>query len=152
MFQGRLLVGALAVSVVILSGCQNDNSMGTPSAQGIEASSRSASLLKVGRTQVWADRKLFNSVVTPAHFNPQSEPFDQLYMSGMVGFKDGIGLISDAKPGDQAYNGGRWHVNALKSGVDAAKYANACSADDLDPADFEATQDYFECPLLPRRN
>ncbi|MCI0696205.1 hypothetical protein L0337_29910 [candidate division KSB1 bacterium] len=149
MYQVRLLAGALAVAVVILSGCQNDNSIGTPGAQGIEASSRSASLLKVSRTQVWADCKLFDSVVTPAHFNPQSEPFDQLYMGG---FKDGIGLISDAKPGDQDYNGGRWHVNVLRSGVDPAKYATACNVEDLDPADFEGTQEYFECPLLPRRN
>lgn len=102
----------------------------------------------VGRTTVWADCELFGSVVTPATFNPNSTLFDQLYAAS---FKDGVGLISDSKPGDADYNGGRWHMNALKSGVPADKYANACSVEELDLNDFESTGNYFECPLLPQR-
>ena len=67
------------------------------------------------------------------------------------GFKDGVPLISESKPGDQDYNGGRWHMNVLKPGIDPDKYANADSVDDLILGDFMSTENYFECPLLPRR-
>ena len=104
----------------------------------------------LGRTQVWVDGELFDSVVTPATFKPESDPFDELYTCGPAGtFKDGIGLISDAKPGDQDYNGGRWHLNVLKEGKTCD--GNADSFEDLNPDDFESTDMYFECPLLPRR-
>lgn len=66
-------------------------------------------------------------------------------------FGDGVGLISDAAPGDADYNGGRWHVNVISDANDCAAYANATSVDDLDLSDFEGVDAYFECPLLPRR-
>lgn len=104
----------------------------------------------LGRTQVWVDGELFDSVVTPATFNPESDPFDELYTCGDAGtFKDGVPLISDAKPGDQDYNGGRWHLNVLKEGKTCDGTAD--SFEDLNPNDFESTGMYFECPLLPRR-
>lgn len=74
----------------------------------------------------------------------------KLYAGGM-GFKDMVPLISESKPGDQDYNGGRWHMNTLKGSVDPGKYAMACQVEDLDLNDFESTENYFECPLLPRR-
>ncbi len=105
------------------------------------------------RPQSWVDGELFAGVVTPATFSPESDPFDELYAGGN-GFKDGVPLISESKPGDQDYNGGRWHLNVLKSTVAADKYADADGVDDLDPDDFVSTDQYFECPLLPvrRRN
>lgn len=106
------------------------------------------------RPQTWADCELFKGVVTPGTFDPESEPFDELYAlpNGPI-FKNGVPLISESKPGDQDYNGGRWHMNKLKAGVDPAIYSNACSVEDLDLNDFESTGNYFECPLLPvRRN
>lgn len=102
------------------------------------------------RPQTWVDCELFDGVVTPATFDPSSDPFDELYAGGN-GFKNGAPLISESKPGDQDYNGGRWHLNVLKAGVDPDKYANACAVEDLDLDDFDSTEDYFECPLLPRR-
>ncbi len=111
------------------------------------------------RPQTWVDGELFAGVVTPATFSPDSDPFDELY-HGIVGqdggnqgggYLNGVPLISESKPGDQDYNGGRWHLNILKSGVPADKYANADSVDDLDLNDFVSTGNYFECPLLPRR-
>ena len=102
------------------------------------------------RPQTWVDGELFNGVVTPATFDPESDPFDELYAGGN-GFKDGVPLISESKPGDTDYNGGRWHQNVLKLEVDPAKYADASSVEDLDLADFVFTDNYFECPLLPRR-
>lgn len=102
---------------------------------------------------IWADCILYSGIVTPATFKPESDPFDELYVlpEGYL-FKDGVPLISDSKPGDQDYNGGRWHMNVLKAGVDPADYANACMEEDLDLNDFEGTDNYFSCPLRPRKN
>ncbi len=103
-----------------------------------------------GRPQAWVDGQLFDGVVTPAHFDPASEPFDELYTCDGVGmFKDGVPLISEAKPGDQDYNGGRWHLNIFIEG--ASCDGTADSVEDLTLADFESTDLYFECPLLPVR-
>jgi hypothetical protein len=102
---------------------------------------------------IWADCILYSGIVVPATFKPESDPFDELYAlpEGST-YKDGVPLISDSKPGDQDYNGGRWHLNVLKEGVDPTKYANACQPEDLDLADFMATDNYFGCPLRPRKN
>jgi len=62
------------------------------------------------RPDTWVDGELFAGVVTPATFSPSSGNFDELYMCP-GGFKDGVSLISESKPGDQDYNGGRWHLN-----------------------------------------
>lgn len=102
------------------------------------------------RPQTWVDCELFDGVVTPATFDPASGNFDELYAGGS-GFKDGVPLISESKPGDADYNGGRWHLNVLRSDVDPDKYASTCSVEELDLADFQSTDQYFECPLLPRR-
>ena len=115
------------------------------------------------RPSTWVDTELFAGVVTPATFNPESDPFDELYTAGgpncsgdpddpdeFVGFKNGVPLISESKPGDRDYNGGRWHLNII-SGVDCDKYDDADSVDVLDLGDFMPTAIYFECPLLPRR-
>ena len=59
------------------------------------------------RPQTWVDCERFDGVVTPANFDPESDPFDELYTGGN-GFLDGVPLISESKPGDQDYNGGRW--------------------------------------------
>ncbi len=109
------------------------------------------------RPETWVDGERFAGVVTPARFDPANGNFDELYMCGPNSpgtFKDGVPLISESGPGDQDYNGGRWHLNVLKPGVPCSKYANADSDQDLDLADFqEGTMPapYFECPLLPRR-
>lgn len=101
---------------------------------------------------IWADGRLFGTVGTPAHFEPGRGPFDELYNTGGNGtFRDGVDAISESKPGDQDFNGGRWHVNLLRSDVDMNKYANATSVDDLELDDFVSTDTYFECPLLPRK-
>lgn len=102
------------------------------------------------RPATWADCERFDGVVTNTHFDPTAGNFDELYAGGN-GFRDGVPLISESKPGDRDYNGGRWHLNTLKAGVDPAKYANACRVEDLNLADFQSTDQYFECPLLPRR-
>ena len=110
------------------------------------------------RPEIWVDGELFSAIVAPATFNPESDPFDELYaggpnVEGFMGFGGGVPLISESKPGDSDYNGGRWHVNVLKEGVDPFKYYDlgTMSVEDLDMADFISTDAYFECPLLPVR-
>ena len=101
---------------------------------------------------IWADGELFGTVGTPANFSPDAGNFDELYNTGGNGtFADGVAAISESQPGDQDYNGGRWHVNLLNEDVDPEKYADATSVEDLDLSDFHSTDTYFECPLLPRR-
>ena len=103
------------------------------------------------RPTIWADCMKYSGVVVPATFKPESDPFDELYMIPS-GSKDGVNLISDSKPGDQDYNGGRWHLNVLKEGVDASKYENACMEEDLDMDDFISTDMYFGCPMTRLKN
>ena len=114
-------------------------------------SSKNSQKSKPDQPPIWADCIVYSGIVTPAKFKPDSDPFDELYAIPGGSFKDGLPLISDSKPGDQDYNGGRWHMNVLKSDVDPAKYANACSEEDLDLNDFESTPNYFACPLRPRK-
>ena len=97
------------------------------------------------RPTTWVDCDLFDGVVTETHFDPSAGNFDELYMGGN-GFKDGVPLISETKPGDRDYNGGRWHLN-----VSVNCDATADSVEDLDLSAFTSTSTYFECPLLPRR-
>ena len=144
----KFLVGLLTFVIMVISGCQNEGNIVT---QGNNLATEVTALFKANpRPQTWVDCELFDGVVTPANFDPESDPFDELYAGGN-GFQDGAPLISESKPGDTDYNGGRWHQNVLKEGVDPDKYANACSVEDLNLNDFESTANYFECPLLPRR-
>lgn len=103
----------------------------------------------LGRATVWVDGELFGTVVTPAVFDPANGPFDELYACGDGTFKDGVPLISESKPGDQDYNGGRWHLNVLIDGKTCD--GNADSVEDLHLDDFMPTGMHFECPLLPMR-
>jgi len=145
----KFLIGALALAAMVSSGCQEENDI---LSQDNNLAPEVTSLFKGPnqRPQTWVDCELFNGVVTPATFNPESDPFDELYAGGN-GFKGEAPLISESKPGDQDYNGGRWHLNVLNVDVDPDKYADACSVENLDLDDFDSTEDYFECPLLPRR-
>jgi len=143
-----ILSVVLATFVLVLSACDDEGGMMSLSEPDMTAQSQTSGLMKTGRTQIWADGQLFDSIVTPATFKPESEPFDILFNGD---FKDGVGHISDSKPGDKDYNGGRWAVYNLKSGVDPNKYSDADSDSDLDMSDFEPAGVYFECPLLPRK-
>ncbi|PHN08260.1 hypothetical protein [Flavilitoribacter nigricans] len=98
---------------------------------------------------IWSDCEGFATIGTPTSFKPSSGNFDELYTG--ANFAGGLGAISESKPGDQDFNGGRWHVNTLKAGVDPDKYLEACSVEDIDTEDFVSTTTYFECPLLPVR-
>ena len=133
-----------------LISCSKGDSMAAPMQSENQTGGMQQTLAKVGRGMIWADGILFGTVGTPSSFKPTSGPFDELYTG--PGFLDGVGAISESKPGDQDFNGGRWHVNALKESVDPGKYAGASSVEELDLSDFTSTDTYFECPLLPRNH
>ena len=102
---------------------------------------------------IWADCIVYSGIVVPATFKPESDPFDELYaLPEGYTYQGGVPLISESKPGDQDYNGGRWHLNVLKESVDPSKYADACSPEELDLNDFMSTDNYFGCPIRPRKN
>ena len=143
------ILGAIMLSMVLVA-CTPDDNMFEPTQSDNMGTATSQYLAKVGRGQIWADYILFGTVGTPTAFKPGAGPFDELFTG--ANFKDGVGAISESKPGDQDFNGGRWHVNALKEGIDPAKYSSASSVQELDINDFEATSTYFECPLLPKNH
>lgn len=139
---------------LISNSCNNSDNAIDPVSNVSYKSADIQPVLKVGKGgTIWADCELFRTVGTPAHFKPGSGPFDELYNVQPAGttFKDGVTAISESKPGDKDFNGGRWHVNVLKEGVSLDKYLNACSVEDLDLNDFTGTDIYFECPLLASR-
>lgn len=157
----------LGVLVMTIAGCEAQSPTGPSGlelgsgaalpAAGIGATLPTGGVLAqmgpLDRPQTWVDGELFAGVVTPATFDPESDPFDELYSCGPGGgFLNGVPLISDSRPGDQDYNGGRWHLNLITNPADcASKYAAADRDGDLTAADFTSTDMYFECPLLPRR-
>jgi hypothetical protein len=119
---------------------------------------------KVIRDAIWCDGELFGVTVTPKDL-PMKGPFDVIYNFADSGL-DGQRSISDAKPGDVDYNGGRWEVKPV-----AFTLAGMLALDqDLDGAiDYELTSDadiaaaaaagyltvggpvrYFVCPLHPQ--
>ena len=167
----KITITSLLLSglLVVFTGCSNENAETIPSPEAnnlellqylADISSNSATVSKTDtnakfensprmRPPIWADCIEYTGLVVPATFKPSSGNFDELYMMPGAMFRDGLPLISDSKPGDQDYNGGRWHMNLLKESVDASKYWDACAEEDLDTNDFESIDMYFECPMLP---
>ena len=147
MYKTKLFAATLVLTAVVLNGCANNAVAPEDDLAAL------ISFLRGGegpnpRPQTWVDGEKFDGVVTRTSFDPESGPFDELYAHEGGGFLSGVNLISESKPGDQDYNGGRWHLNVLK---DPSKYTNADSDASFDMADFESTDMYFECPLLPSR-
>lgn len=148
--QRRSLIDSMgAVALIAAMGCQPESNT-APQLLDASIAPLFAASGPNGRPTAWADGELFDALVPPQSFDNPRGNFDELYAGGS-GFLGGAPLISESKPGDQDYNGGRWHLNVLKSTVDPSKYANASSVEDLDVADFDSMDVYFECPLLPHR-
>ena len=115
----------------------------TPSAPELAVPQFSDTPVPPPRPQTWVDGELFNGVVTPAHFDPTSDAFDELYTCNGNGmFLDDVPLISDAGPGDPDYNGGRWHLNVFVGGDSCDGTADGVGASSFDVADFGG------CPAL----
>lgn len=135
---------SLLIFAFVLSSCSEQNDIVPNDTQQPNAQLKKS-------PAIWGDCEAFATNGTKSSFKPTAGKFDELYNG--ANFKDGLGAVSESKPGDKDYNGGRWHVNTLKSGVDPDKYNDVCSVDDpnFDPNDFESTSTYFECPMRPIR-
>ena len=131
------------LTIVVLESCQKDGDL-VPAEPSINDQLSKADKGRP-KTMVWSDDILFGSVVTQAVFDGDKGNYDKLYLGS---FYNGVELISESKPGDQDYNGGRWNLQVLKSGI-MTDYSMATSDEDLDMNDFESAGKYFECPLLP---
>ena len=80
----------------------------------------------------WVDGIAFRTVVTPSKL-PNQGPKDGLYVfEGLVGQNP----VSESKPGDSDYNGGRWQVYVLEF-TEEGKVIH--DADNNGVADFELT-------------
>ena len=137
------LIFAITLSGLLFTGCEKQDF------EGPLANEDNSDVLFKKSPAIWADCEAFATLGTNTSFSPTAGNFDELYNG--ANFLDGLGAVSESKPGDPDYNGGRWHVNTLKAGVDPDKYNNVCSVDDIDLDDFESTSTYFECPLRPIR-
>lgn len=135
---------AMGIMLFLIAGCQNEEANPLSSSVDQELSKSDKAKPK---TMVWSDGILFESVVTPAEFDGNKGNYDRLYVGS---FYNEVALISESKPGDQDYNGGRWDMYVVKEDV-TTDYSMAKSDQDLNPDDFESAGNYFECPLLPRK-
>ncbi len=91
---------------------------------------------------VYADDTLYGSVVAPNSL-PAKGNFDELYVFPGTSCT----IVSDAAPGDQDYNGGRWHVNMVIGATEQFTNADDVLASGLT---IVSTETHFSCPLLPR--
>ena len=120
---------------------------------------------KVIRDAIWCDDELYGVTVTPQDV-PNKGPFDVIYVFGDSGLA-GQRSISDSKPGDTDYNGGRWEVTPVTF---TAAGLGAYDMDNDGKIDVELSSDgeiaaavvmgyltvgdpvrYFVCPLHPQR-
>jgi len=95
---------------------------------------------------IYAHDMMYKTVATPTEL-PTHGRFDTIYVLG-----DGSAPVSDAAPGDRAYNGGRWEVRFVTfTGASAMQYTNAddieaaASMGDIEIGDVAAR---FVCPLI----
>jgi len=114
---------------------------------------------------IWADGELFGVTLTPKDV-PNKGPFDIIYNfadSGLAGQRG----ISDSKPGDTDYNGGRWEVK-LVTFTDQGKSVHDPDGDGVVNFELKSAEDvithaglghltisepvrYFVCPLHPQK-
>ena len=97
-------IGALALAFALVGGCQNETPIVGPDIQDNPMSTGAATTQVDPRSQgrarprpqTWVDGELFDGVVTPANFNPASDPFDELYhgLVGEDGDDQGNGFLS----------------------------------------------------------
>jgi hypothetical protein len=133
-------LSTIVLAVLLMTACQKEQLL-IPSKHITNQAVTEIVPLTRTITRYWADCKMFNTTVTPVQLTSGAESkVNQLYVSRSV-FRDNLISISSLQPGDPNYMG-LWHVNMLKKTVDAAKYRNACSLSDFNPADFEATGIY----------
>lgn len=139
----------LLILAVVFASCSQVQELNPESARIAQDNNTPSEAFAKKNPAIWAGCEAFATLGTNTSFDPDNGFFDELYNG--ANFMDGLGAVSESSPGDTDYNGGRWHVNTLKEGVDPDKYNDVCTIEGIDPDDFESTDTYFECPLRPIR-
>jgi hypothetical protein len=98
---------------------------------------------------IWADDISFRTVATPTNLpHPDGAPFDVIYTFPNTT----LASVSESKPGDQDFNGGRWHVYAVEFlTIFPTQFTNdqdILTAASLGQVSITPTDVYFECPLI----
>ena len=137
-YRSYALVGVAALALAIAALSVAVPSAGADQPQGPVGS--------VAFISVYADDTLYGSVVAPNSL-PAKGDFDELYVFPDTGPDNGFIIVSDAAPGDQDYNGGRWHVNVVMGAEEQFTNVEDVLASGLT---IVSTEMYFSCPLLPR--
>jgi hypothetical protein len=98
---------------------------------------------------IWADDTAYMTVATPTSLpHPDGAKFDVIYTFPGTS----LASVSEVKPGDSDYNGGRWHVYEVTFlTISPTQFTN--DQDILDAAAsgqvlITATDVYFVCPLI----
>lgn len=118
--------------------------------------------------QLWGDGELWGTkaaAIIPAPRPGNEQSFDKLFVVTNSNNPDGQLPVSEAAPGNPAYNGGRWFTHTVvwtQAGFDAhgivpvlTSYEDVMLHEGLGHLDITAGSppggppDYFECPLLP---
>lgn len=81
---------------------------------------------------IWADGTAYRTIGTPTNL-PNNGPKDGLFVFQGL---DGQSAVSESKPGDADYNGGRWQVYVVEF-TEAGLAVHDANNDDV--ADFELT-------------
>ena len=132
---------------------------------GLAAEARNEKAATLVEDAIWANDAIYSTVLTTNSFrNPPRHSVDILYnfnMSGLTGQRS----VSDAAPGDDWYNGGRWWVHMVVF-TDAGKavhdpdgdgevnfeLTNAGAvlhhAENLGHLEIHETEMFFSCPLV----
>lgn len=124
--------------------------------------------------RLWGDGERWGTKVTGKIQNPKERSLDKLFVITNSSNPDGQLPVSEAAPGNDAYNGGRWWTHTVRwtdAGFDAhgtvpvlTRYGPASDPASiqyhLDRGHLEITAgapsggppDYFRCPLLPAKD
>ncbi|MEK7349008.1 MAG: hypothetical protein AABZ94_09065 [Candidatus Eisenbacteria bacterium] len=97
--------------------------------------------------RIYAHDELYTVVITPRDL-PNEGRFDAIYVLG-----PDLMPVSEAAPGDPAYNGGRWEVRIVSFvGMSPTQFTNAdqiTAAAAMGKVTVSDVVRRFECPLIP---
>jgi hypothetical protein len=98
---------------------------------------------------IYADDMAYRTVATPTNLpSPENAPFDVIYAFPGTS----LAAVSEAKPGDQDYNGGRWHVYLVTFlTIPPTQFTNdqdILTAESMGQVAITPVNVYFVCPLI----
>jgi hypothetical protein len=97
---------------------------------------------------IYADDMAYRTVGTPTNLpHPDNAPFDIIYTFPGTS----LAAVSESKPGDMDFNGGRWHVYEVTfDTISPTQFTNdydILQAESSGQVTITSTNVYFECPL-----